>query len=99
MRFLEASHVVEIMREAGPAGLHVQDLASRVDCDPNKLGWFSARSIWLHTPDVAKNKVTFSGYLRHTTSGRRFPRMFLRTTGSRRLLIPERISRRSRRSE
>jgi hypothetical protein len=40
MRFLEASHVVEIMREAGPAGMHVQDIAARADCDPNKLGSF-----------------------------------------------------------
>ena len=47
MRFLEASHVVEIMREAGPDGLHIQDLASRADCDPNKLGWFSVHPIWL----------------------------------------------------
>jgi len=42
MRFLEAAHAVEIMREAGPAGLHLQELAARVDCDPNKLGLFSA---------------------------------------------------------
>ena len=41
MRFLEASHVVEVMREAGSAGLPVRDLAARVDCDPGKLGWFS----------------------------------------------------------
>ena len=38
MRFLEASHVVEIMREADPTGMHVQDIAARVDCDPKKLG-------------------------------------------------------------
>ncbi|KAF9653559.1 S-adenosyl-L-methionine-dependent methyltransferase [Thelephora ganbajun] len=38
MRFLEASHAVEIIREAGPAGLHIKELAARVDCDPNKLG-------------------------------------------------------------
>lgn len=38
MRFLEASHAVEIMREAGPAGLHIKELAARADCDPNKLG-------------------------------------------------------------
>lgn len=38
MRFLEASHAVEIMREAGPAGLDIWELAKRADCDPNKLG-------------------------------------------------------------
>lgn len=38
MRFLETSHAVEIMREAGPAGLHIQELAARADCDPNKFG-------------------------------------------------------------
>ena len=38
MRFLEASHVVEIMREAGSAGMHVQEMASRADCDSSKLG-------------------------------------------------------------
>lgn len=53
MRFLEASHVVEIMREAGPAGLHILELAARADCDPNKLGWFLARQIWLRVVDVA----------------------------------------------
>ena len=38
MRFLEASHVVEIMREAGSAGMHVQEMAARADCDSSKLG-------------------------------------------------------------
>jgi hypothetical protein len=38
MRFLEASHVVEIMRKAGSAGMHVRDLAARADCDSSKLG-------------------------------------------------------------
>ena len=45
MRFLEASHVVEVMREAGPAGLHVRDLAARVDCDPGKLSSYSDRLV------------------------------------------------------
>jgi len=40
MRFLEASHAVEIMRDAGPTGLHVRDLATKIGCDPSKLGWF-----------------------------------------------------------
>lgn len=51
MRFLEASHAVEIMREAGPAGLHIQELAARIDCNPNKLGWFSAWVIWSYAAD------------------------------------------------
>ncbi|GBE83628.1 4-O-methyltransferase 1 [Sparassis crispa] len=31
LRFLEASHAVEILREAGPRGLHVRDLAKQID--------------------------------------------------------------------
>lgn len=30
MRFAEASHTVEILREAGPRGLHVDALAARI---------------------------------------------------------------------
>lgn len=90
MRFLEASHTVEIMREAGPAGLHVQELAARADCDPNKLGLFSA--CWPYAADAAKNKVIFFGYLRPTTSERRFPQTSSQITGFRRLLIPEKTS-------
>ena len=31
MQFLEATHTVEILREAGPDGLHVNELARRID--------------------------------------------------------------------
>ena len=92
MRFLEASHVVEIMREVGPAGLHVRDLAARIDCDPNKLGWFSVCPIWLCVADVVENKDTFSGYWRPTTLEKKFPQTSSRITGLRRLLIPGKIS-------
>ena len=73
MGFLEASHVVEAMREAGPAGLHVRDLAARVDCDPGKLGWFSDCLVdYTRLMEYIK-KATFSGCWRPTTLGRRFP--------------------------
>lgn len=37
MRFLEASHVVELLREAGLQGLHTKDIAEMVNCEPSKL--------------------------------------------------------------
>lgn len=88
MRFLEAAHAVEIMREAGPAGLHIQELAARVDCDPNKLGLFSTCPVWLYEADAAENKVIFSGYLRPIILERRFLQMSSPITGCHRLLIP-----------
>ena len=99
MRFLEASHVVEIMREAGPAGLHIQGLAARADCDPNKLGAFSVHATWLYVADVAENKVIFSGCLRLITSERRFPQTSSQITGFHPLLIQEKTSGRSRQSK
>ena len=38
MRLLEASHVVEILREAGPAGLHVDIISVHNGVDSTKLG-------------------------------------------------------------
>jgi len=38
MRLLEASHVVEILREAGPQGLHVRDISKKNGVDAKKLG-------------------------------------------------------------
>jgi len=38
MRLLEASHVVEILREAGPQGLHVGDISKKNGVDAKKLG-------------------------------------------------------------
>ena len=38
MRLLEASHVVEILREAGPSGLHVGIISERNGVESNKLG-------------------------------------------------------------
>lgn len=38
MRLLEASHVVEILREAGPAGLDVRSISAKNGVSPNKLG-------------------------------------------------------------
>jgi hypothetical protein len=40
MRFLEAAHVVEILKEAGPQGLHVREIARKVECDEGKLSMF-----------------------------------------------------------
>ena len=31
MQFLEASHTVEILRDAGPGGLHIDKLADKID--------------------------------------------------------------------
>ena len=30
-QFLEASHTVDILRDAGPGGLHVAEIASKID--------------------------------------------------------------------
>ena len=38
MRLLEASHVVEILREAGPSGLHVGIISEKNGVETNKLG-------------------------------------------------------------
>ena len=38
MRMLEASHVVEILREAGPSGLHVGIISDKNGVETNKLG-------------------------------------------------------------
>jgi hypothetical protein len=40
MRILEASHVVEILREAGPSGLHVGIISERNGVEKKKLGQF-----------------------------------------------------------
>ena len=92
MRFLEASHAVEIMREAGPAGLHIHKLAARADCDPNKLGVLSAGATWPCVADAAEHKAIFSGCLRLITSERRFHQASSQITVFRPLLIPEKTS-------
>ena len=43
MRLLEASHVVEILREAGPTGLHVDAMSEKNGVDSKKLGLFRSR--------------------------------------------------------
>jgi len=35
---LEASHTVEVLREAGPSGLHVRAIAAKTGVDQSKLG-------------------------------------------------------------
>jgi hypothetical protein len=42
MRLLEASHVVEILREAGPQGLHVEAISEKNGVNPKKLGSLSS---------------------------------------------------------
>ncbi|KAI0635412.1 S-adenosyl-L-methionine-dependent methyltransferase [Trametes polyzona] len=37
LRFLEASHTVEILRTAGPSGVHVRDLGRHLNVDEGKL--------------------------------------------------------------
>jgi hypothetical protein len=41
MRLLEASHTIEILREAGPQGLHVDAISQQNGVECGKLGWFS----------------------------------------------------------
>ena len=38
LRFLEASHLVEILRAAGPAGVHIQELSKLLDVEEGNLG-------------------------------------------------------------
>ncbi|KAA1478069.1 S-adenosyl-L-methionine-dependent methyltransferase [Dentipellis sp. KUC8613] len=54
------SHVTEILREAGPQGLHVNDIAAKNGQDPSKLGRFlrflSVNHVYREvTPDVFAN--------------------------------------------
>ena len=37
MRFLEAAHIPELLREGGPGGLHVHTIAMNTGVDENKL--------------------------------------------------------------
>ncbi|EPQ51450.1 O-methyltransferase, partial [Gloeophyllum trabeum ATCC 11539] len=37
LRFFEASHTVEILRDAGRKGMHVEDIAAKIGCDVGKL--------------------------------------------------------------
>jgi hypothetical protein len=38
MRFTEQIHVVELLREAGEEGLHVDNMAAKLNVSPSKLG-------------------------------------------------------------
>ena len=38
LRFLEASHTVEILRAAGPNGMPVSELSRHINVDEGKLG-------------------------------------------------------------
>ena len=40
LRFLEASHTVELLRAAGPNGMHVSELSRHVNVEEGKLGRF-----------------------------------------------------------
>jgi len=44
MRLLEASHTVEILREAGPQGLHVDAISQQNGVESSKLGRFTSVS-------------------------------------------------------
>ena len=49
MRLLEASHVVEILREAGPFGLHVGIISERNSVETNKLGQLFNQALGMRT--------------------------------------------------
>ncbi len=48
MRLFEASHVPEILREAGPDGLHVEKIAERNGVDASKLGESRSHHVFLY---------------------------------------------------
>ncbi|KAL0959228.1 hypothetical protein HGRIS_014504 [Hohenbuehelia grisea] len=64
MRVFEASHTAEMLRDAGPSGKHVRDLAKRCSIDPNKLAHILRLLATHHiirevTPDVfALNRIS-----------------------------------------
>jgi hypothetical protein len=37
LRFLESTHIVEILREAGPSGVHVAQIADRCGCERGRV--------------------------------------------------------------
>jgi hypothetical protein len=42
LRVAVDTNVVEILREAGPQGLHVNEISARNNTDPSKLGKFNS---------------------------------------------------------
>lgn len=48
MRLLEASHTVEILRDAGPNGLHVDAISQRNGVESAKLGIFALLALNIH---------------------------------------------------
>ena len=53
MQFLEASHAVEILRDAGPGGLHIDDLANKIDyiCAGTSNAVQPLNKVWLGASD------------------------------------------------
>ena len=45
MRILEASHIAEILREAGPPGLHIKSISEQSGIEASKLGQSLAAAI------------------------------------------------------
>lgn len=64
MQFINRIHVVELLRDAGPSGIHVRDIASQADVDDLKLGHCLRLCATFHIfkevlPDVfANNRVS-----------------------------------------
>jgi hypothetical protein len=48
MRLLEASHTIEILREAGTQGLHVDAISQQNGVESGKLGWFFIPNFFVH---------------------------------------------------
>ncbi len=88
MRLLEASHVVEILREAGPGGLHVQFISQKNGVAANKLGMNFPDSLlgFAHSP----MQPMFCAFSLLIISCGRSPLMCLPSTASRRSLTPAR---------
>lgn len=58
LRFLEATHTVEILREAGTGGLHVKEIAKMNGTDETKLGEFDL----LYCASQVSSLVCFPSY-------------------------------------
>lgn len=73
MRLFEASHTPEILREAGPAGLHVDSISEKNGVNKTKLG---AQSIIRSIPCLMSMQRTLYVFSPHTILLGNFHRMF-----------------------
>lgn len=83
---MEASHIVEILRDAGPSGLHVDEIARCVSdgnvyggegiIDSNKLSTCSPPAA--HFSGLTSPQAIYFGYSPHIILARKFAPMCLR---------------------